>query len=306
MDVILVPTNLGLSPLYAGHEPGTWRAPEALMSAGLLEALGVEASVISLPRPHYSPEPPAGTLIRNGDAIRTFSLRLAEEVAKSVASGRFALVLGGDCSILLGALAGAGRSGPLSLIHCDGHSDFRHPGNYDASRIMSGVAGMDLALATGRGEDFLTQWPGSTGPLVQDAHVLQIGERESHDADFAWPDIIQTAITQIDIFAFQALGVSGASLVLQEFLKKQPAGFWIHFDVDVLDQSIMPAVDCPGSPGLSPDDVVALLNPLVSDARCLGMTVAIYDPDKDPTGCCARTLVQILGQFAYRATKAPG
>lgn len=301
MDVILAPTNLGLSPLSPGHEPGTWRAPNALMAAGLAEALGADVSVLSLPRPQYCPVSPAGTLIRNGYAIRAFSLTLAEHVARSGQNGSFALVLGGDCSILLGALAGARRNGPLSLIHFDGHSDFRHPGNYDASRIMSGVAGMDLALATGRGEPFLTQWPEIEGPLVPDDHVIQIGERESHDADFAWPDIAGTAITQIDIFDFQKIGVAAASAKIQALLTSHSeAGFWIHFDVDVLDQVVMPAVDCPGSPGLSPADMVSLLNPLVSDRCCLGMTVSIYDPEKDPDGHCAKTLVGLLGQLAYR------
>lgn len=307
MDVILAPTNLGLSPLYPGHEPGTWRAPNALMAAGLAEALGNEASILTLPRPQYCPVPPAGTLIRNGYAIRAFSLTLAEHVAQSVRNGTFALVLGGDCSILLAALAGARRNGPLSLIHFDGHSDFRHPGNYDASRVMSGVAGMDLALATGRGEPFLTQWPDIEGPLVQDDHVIQIGERESHDADFAWPDIARTAITQIDIFDFQKIGVAATSAKIQALLSlHSAAGFWIHFDVDVLDQVVMPAVDCPGSPGLSVADMVSLLNPLVSDRRCLGMTVSIYDPEKDPDGHCAKMLVALLGQLAYRERESFG
>ncbi|OUJ04700.1 arginase family protein [Acetobacter malorum] len=307
MDIILAPTNLGLSPLYARHEPGTWRAPDVLMATGLAKALGAEASVTTLLRPTYCPVPPAGTLIRNACAIRDFSLTLAEHVAQSVQSGNFALVLGGDCSILLGALAGARQSGSLSLIHFDGHSDFRHPGNYESSRIMSGVAGMDLALATGRGEHFLTQWPDIEGPLVQDDHVIQIGERESHDADFAWPDIAETAITQIDIFDFQRIGVAAACAKIQALLTSHSeAGFWIHFDVDVLDQVIMPAVDCPGSPGLSPAEMVSLLNPLVSDRRCLGMTVSIYDPEKDPDGRCAKTLVALLGQLAYRDREACG
>lgn len=307
MDIILAPTNLGLSPLYVGHEPGTWRAPDVLMAAGLADVLGDDIAITALPRPGYCPEPQAGTLIRNRDAIRTFSLLLAGVVAQSVENGRFALVLGGDCSILLGALAGARREGPVSLIHFDGHSDFRHPGNYESSRIMSGVAGMDLALATGRGESCLTQWPECEGPLVQDEHVIQIGERESHDVDFAWPDIARTAITRLDVFTFQKSGVAGAQAAIQALLNRQSdAGFWIHFDVDVLDQIFMPAVDCPGSPGLSPEDMVALLDPLVSDGRCQGMTVSIYDPSRDPDGASARTLVSLLGQLTYRAAEPSG
>ncbi|MCX2560885.1 arginase family protein [Acetobacter farinalis] len=307
MESILAPTNLGLSPLYQGHEPGVWRAPDVLMSAGLEEALGPDVSITRLPRPAYHPEPPEGTCIRNGYAIRQFSVMLAGHVAHSVQQGHFVLVLGGDCSILLGALAGARQKGPVFLIHFDGHSDFRHPGNYDARRVKSGVAGMDLALATGRGEAFLTQWPGVSGPLVPDERVFQIGERESHDPDFAWPDITATAITQNDIFEFQRIGRAGTSLRIKTFLDAQTeTAFWIHFDVDVLDQAFMPAVDCPGSPGLSPADMHAFLTPLVSDRRCLGMTVSIYDPEKDPTGRCAQTLVTLLGHLAYRGGRVPG
>lgn len=78
----------------------------------------------------------------------------------------FTLVIGGDCSILLGALAGARQAGPLSLIHIDGHSDFRHPGNYDPEQTLGTVAGMDLALATGRGEGAGNALAGCTGPAV--------------------------------------------------------------------------------------------------------------------------------------------
>ncbi|MDY1047129.1 arginase family protein [Pseudomonas coleopterorum] len=42
------------------------------------------------------------------------------------------MIVGGDCSILLGASAGARQAGRVSLLHIDRHSDFRHPGNYDA------------------------------------------------------------------------------------------------------------------------------------------------------------------------------
>jgi hypothetical protein len=71
---------------------------------------------------------------------------------------------------------------PLSLVHIDGHSDFRRPGNYDSAAMLGVVAGMDLA--TGRGEALLTDWPDAPAPLVTDEQVVQIGEREGRDADF--------------------------------------------------------------------------------------------------------------------------
>ncbi|MDX8514424.1 arginase family protein [Mesorhizobium captivum] len=290
------PSNLGLRPLRPGHVPGTWRGPEALTKAGLVEALTPVAAV-DLERPAYSAEPEPGTRLRNGHAIRRFNLDLADAVAKALGRGEWPLVIGGDCSVLLGALAAARQSGPVALVHVDGHSDFRHPGNYDANTTLGSAAGMDLALATGRGEPLLTEWPGVAGPLVADEAVMQIGERESRDPDFAWPDVNATAITRIDVFAARELGAVGVLEKTRAALARADCPYWLHLDVDVLDQRVMPAVDSPGSPGIDPDDLVAILSPLAKDQRCIGMDMTIYDPDLDPSGELARMLVSLLGRI---------
>ncbi|WP_457152451.1 arginase family protein [Mesorhizobium sp. P5_C1] len=291
--LIRAPSNLGLRPLRPGHVPGTWRAPQALSEAGLVKVVA-PAKVVDLERPAYGTEPQPGTRLRNGPAIRRFNLELAEFVAATIGQGEFPLIVGGDCSILLGALAAARRSGPLALVHVDGHSDFRHPGNYDADATLGSAAGMDLALATGRGEPLLTEWPGIAGPLVADERVIQIGERESRDADFAWADINSTAMTLIDVFAARELGVARVLEKTRATLARSP--YWLHLDIDVLDQTVMPAVDSPGSPGIDPDDLVAILSALVAGPACIGMDMTIFDPDLDPTGELAALLVSLLGR----------
>ncbi|QPC95105.1 arginase family protein [Mesorhizobium sp. INR15] len=295
MCLVRAPTNLGLRPLRPGHIPGTWRAPRALSEAGLIEVLS-PSSVIDLERPAYSTEPQPGTRLRNGPAIRGFCLELADVVADALRRGEFPLIIGGDCTVLLGALAAARRTGPLSLVHVDGHSDFRHPGNYDVNAVLGSAAGMDLALATGRGEALLTEWPGIAGPLVADEHVVQIGERESRDADFAWPDINVTAMTLIDVFAARDLGAAKVLEKTRAVLARSGLPYWLHLDIDVLDQTVMPAVDSPGSPGIDPDDLVVILAGLVTDPQCVGMDVTIFDPDLDPTGELAALLVSLIGQ----------
>lgn len=299
MRLVAAPSNLGLRPLRPGHEPGTWRAPAALFDAGLADALG-SPSTTWLERPVYSAIPQAGTQLRNGPSMRAFNLLLAAVVRDTVERREFALVVGGDCSILLGALAGARAAGPLSLVHVDGHSDFRNPGNHDFAE-PGAVAGMDLALATGRGEPLGTDWPGIVGPLVADEDVVQLGEREGRDADFAWPDIADTAIEQIDVFTAMAIGPGGVSRRIADRLNRTPRqGFWVHLDVDVLDQATMPAVDSPGSPGIPVDDLIATLAPLVADERCRGMTVTVFDPDLDPSGRYAALVVSILRKLPFR------
>lgn len=302
MQVIAAPSNLGLRPLRPNHEPGTWRAPAALFNAGLLDAIG-KPPVVELPRPIYSPNPQDGTRLRNGNTMREFNLALADAVRNTRRRGEFALVIGGDCSILLGALAGAREAGPLFLVHIDGHSDFRHPGNYDFNQSLGAVAGMDLALATGRGEALGTDWPGVTGPLVADAHVIQLGERENRDPDFAWSDVNDTAINRIDVFEAMTIGAGAVAARIAKVIRSVPEqGFWIHLDVDVLDQAVMPAVDCPGTPGIAPDDLVSILGPLIADCRCLGMTVTVFDPDLDPDGRFADTIVSLMAQLPFPRT----
>jgi arginase len=96
------------------------------------------------------------------------------------------------------------------------------------------------------------------------------------------------------VFTAREIGVAGVIACTHATLDRTGWPFWLHFDVDVLDQAIMPAVDSPGSPGIDPADLVALLRRLVNDARCAGLTVTIYDPSLDPAGTCARRIVALL------------
>src|SRR5690348_11298981 len=147
-SLISAPISLGLRPGAKGQEPGTWRAPDVLLAAGLAERIGVREP-IRLERPTYEFDAQPGTRIRNGNTLRAFMLGLADKVQAELTAGRFPLVLGGDCSVMLGCLLGARRAGGRGLVHVDGHSDFFHPGNYDTNSRLGSAAGMDLALATG-------------------------------------------------------------------------------------------------------------------------------------------------------------
>jgi len=175
VELICVPWSVGLRPDAAGAEPGTWSAPRALREAGLGRRLGAVA-ITELPRPPYQAEAQPGTRVRNGVTLREHSLLLADAVSDAIAGGRLPVVIGGDCSVLLGCLGGARRHHEIALVHIDGHPDFTHPGNHDFA-ALGAAAGMGLALATGRGELLLTRWPSLNGPLVEDRHVVQLGDR---------------------------------------------------------------------------------------------------------------------------------
>ncbi|MFD8202781.1 arginase family protein, partial [Streptomyces sp. NPDC059701] len=71
-------------------------------------------------------------------------------------------------------------------------------------------------------------------------------------------------------------------------------GFWVHLDADVLDPSVMPAVDSPDPDGLLPGELTALLRPLVRSPRCVGLNITIYDPDLDPDGSAGTLLTDLV------------
>ena len=290
----MAPSNLGLRPLRPGHVPGTWRAPQVLLDAGLETSI-CPASHVTLDRPIYDPDAVEGSRLRNAFEMRRFNLALAEVVARVMSDDRLPVVIGGDCSILLGCLAGARQHGPLSLLHVDGHSDFRHPGNYDPNSMLGSVAGMDLALATGRGEAIMTDWPAVSGPLVEDCYVIQVGERGVHDDDWQWPDVLQTEIDVIDVFDALSRGaVATQAKIADRLMHFEDRPVWIHLDADVMDQIVMPAVDSPGSPGLSPEFVAHILHETMQTQTCTGLTVSCFDPDRDPSGDAAKVITGIL------------
>jgi len=296
VSVIRAPISLGLRPNALGREPGTWRAPEVLVATGLAERLGARGSDGS-DRPDYDFNERPGTRIRNGDSLRAFMLGFAGSVSMELDSGRFPLVLGGDCSVMLGCLYGARRAGGRGLVHIDGHSDFFHPGNYDTRARLGAAAGMDLALATGRGEELLTRWPEVDGPLVADEDAIQAGERDAEDPDYDkyYGDIIRTAITRLTIQQILREGIARtAERIVARLEERRLDRAWVHVDLDVLDQKVMNAVDSPGSPGLNFKQLQALLRALIGSGRVIGLDACIYDPDLDPGHRFAKPIADCL------------
>lgn len=291
LSIILAPSNLGLRPPDVGHQPGTWRAPQALMVAGLASATGA-SEVLPLQPPTYDFDAQPGTRIRNGKTIHAFSLKLSDLVRRVLEQGSFPLVIGGDCSILLGNLYGLRRWGGRGLVHVDGHSDFYQMSDQDAGRLGA-AAGMDLALASGRGEALLSDWSGA-GALVHDSDILQIGERESLDQLNRIPG---TGIAQITAQRILAEGIQRAASGTIEKLKASDIDHaWMHVDLDVLDQTVMPAVDSPGSPGLSFEHLAELVHALCASGRIAGADFAIYDPERDPGLRYARPIVDCIAR----------
>jgi arginase len=284
--IVEAPSVLGLFP------KGVETLSEALLAAGLAERLGARRAGRVEPLP-YEPERDPETLLLNPHAIAAYSIALADAVGAVVDRGEFPVVLGGDCSILLGNLLALRRRGRYGLLFLDGHADFYQP----EAEPNGEAASMDLALATGRGPAVVTDIEGRC-PLVRDEDVVVFGRRDAADAEAHGSQRVEdTAISMIDLAAVRAAGIEVAAASAVERLSKTGLdGFWIHLDADVLDDEVMPAVDYRMPDGLSWDELAAVLRAFLSSGRAVGINITIFNPKLDGDGSIARAFTEVLAR----------
>jgi arginase len=290
--IIEAPSNLGLKPDSVEHLAG------ALLDAGLARRLDARRHA-RLAVPPYDSRRDPETKILNPERIRDFSIMLADIVGPVVARGGFPVVLGGDCSILLGNLLALRRSGKRhGLLFLDGHADFYQP---EASPTGE-AADMDLALSTGRGPDVLTNIEGLR-PLVRDADVAVLGPRDAEQAREYGSQPLPPTIFAQDLEEVRRVGAEEAARAAIEHLSPLD-GFWIHLDVDVLDDAIMPAVGYRMPGGLSWQELETVLNAAMRSGRARGINITIFEPKQDTTGSIARDLVNTLARGLVRSPDA--
>jgi arginase len=292
--VLDAPSNLGLRPLEEGTVPGCYKSPWALRDQGLLSALKAKDGGAVVP-PKYRAAWTAGEGDRNGEAIAAYSTRLADRVGMIVDNGSFALVLGGDCSIMIGNLLALRRCGRFGLVFLDAHSDFRHPGNAEA---IGAAAGEDLAIVTGRGDARLVNLE-NLGPYVRDEDVHVVGVRAN---DGYLTELRDRGIRSVTSNEVKTAGPDKAAADALTIVTRHTEGFWIHLDFDVVDAAEMPAADCPEADGLSFATLAEFLRPLIGSPKCMGMELTIYDPDLDPDGEIADKIVRWI-RVAFNGTE---
>ncbi len=283
--IIEAPYGLGLTA------PGVEDAPSALLEAGLAERIGARrAGSVTVPAHDAAIDPESGIL--NAQALASYSVALADVVGAVIEAGERPLVLGGDCSILLGNLLALRRRGRFGLLFLDGHADFYQP----AADPSGEAASMELALATGRGPALLADLEGRS-PLVREADVVALGRRDAEEAaHYGSQRIEDTAITVIDLPAIRRDGSPYAAERALAHLESQSVeGFWIHLDVDVLDDSLMPAVDYRLRGGLTWLELDAILGAALANGHAIGLGVAIYNPRLDEGGRVGAELTRHLG-----------
>jgi arginase len=281
--IIEAPSTLGLRPT------GVELLPEALLRAGLAERLNARHAGRVDPPPHDASRD-RETMMLNPTGIRDYSIELADAVGSVLDRGEFPVVLGGDCSILLGNLLALKRRGRHGLLFMDGHADFYQP----EAEPTGEAASMDLALATGRGPEIVTDLEGRR-PLMRDEDAVLFGQRDAEMAEQYGSQPVPERLRTIDLVEIQRVGAGAAATVgVAHLTRDELAGFWLHLDADVLDDAIMPAVDYRMPDGLAWDELTTVLRTAVASGRAIGIEVTIFNPRLDQSGQIAEALTRTL------------
>ena len=285
--IIDAPSILGL------RNTGVQNLPEALKKAGLMDRLNATFAGRVQPSMHYDPTRDPITHLLNGTSIMLFSKDLSKMVNIEIEKKNFPIVLGGDCSILIGVLLGLRKIGRYGLFFIDGHSDFYQP----QASTTGEVADMELSVVSGRGPDILSNIEGLK-PLVLDDDIVVFGYRDAEQSmSYGSNNVRNTNMQILDLSDIRNLGIKKAtSLAVSNFLTNEDLpGFWIHLDADVLDDRVMSAVDYRlGNGGLEFSELSYILKTLTSSQKAIGITITIYNPNLDPSGSIAKNFVSCI------------
>lgn len=281
--IIEAPSTLGLAT------DGVERLADRLLDLGLAERIQARrAGRLTIPAKDAVPDPETGVL--NAKAIADWSPKLADAVETALDAGEFPVVLGGDCTILLGSMLAFRRRGRYGLLFTDGNADFFQP----AAEPNGEGASMDLAFVTGHGPSLLTDIEGRE-PLVRPEDVVAFAYRDHQDQEEYGSRPLPQELKALDLPALRAKGIEAAAReAVNHLTRAELDGFFIHLDADCLDDAIMPAVDFRVPGGLFWDELATTLRIALASGKATGIEITIYNPRLDADGSAGRGLAEVL------------
>jgi arginase len=287
-EVVLigVPTN------SSGTADGVARAPDVLRRRGLASALAgrpvfTDAGDLALAAP-VPGRGPSGLLAE--DALITMIGQVREAVSAVREGGRFPLLIGGDCPVILGALAalqaGAGEPG---LLFVDGHEDAWPP----RASPTGEAADCELGLALRMFDDALGPRLRAVLPRIRAGNVIAVGPRDAGELATAGVPTLAGRLRALIRPPELAADVAAAAVAAAAAL---PVPWWLHTDLDVLATTELAAVDYPQPGGLTWRQLGQLTSAALAAPGCAGWSVCIYNPDLDPGLDGADAIIGYLAQ----------
>lgn len=275
--IIGVPTSAG------AHHAGQELAPAALRAAGLTRRLAEAGLKVTdagdLPGAVFAPDPRA-TMGRNLAAVARVAGEVADAVAGVVAAGRWPLLLGGDCTITIGAVAGFRRAAPdVGLVYFDGDADLGVPGDGGSGIFDS----MGVTHLLGGGAPELAGLGGEM-PLLTPDRLAIVGSDPRETSQAGRDQLRDLHVSFTEAPAFMA-GPADAGRAAMAAIAAESRQVLVHFDIDVVDSADLPLGNFPhyGS-GVTLDDALACLAAMHAGKSFSGLVLTEINPTHDPGG----------------------
>jgi len=287
IDVIGVPID------YGAGKHGVRLGPDAVREAGLLESLGRlglrarDWGNISVPDSDDG-EPATAGRARHLQAVRTTAANLADACERSARAGAFPVIIGGDHSVAIGALAGLARAlGPQGLIWIDAHADLNTP----ATSPTGNLHGMSAAAALGELKDLFppAQFP---SPSIDPKRCAFVGLRDLDPAE-------RRALRERGLACFTMSNIDrhGMAAVMEQALKIACAGprsLHVSLDIDSLDPGLAPGTGTPVPGGLTYREAHLAMEMIAESGCADSLEVTEINPVLDEHNRTARVAVELI------------
>jgi len=270
---------IGAASSAGAYAPGQEKAPAAFRRHGLLDAFaesGIEArDVGDVASFRWRPDP-ARPKAMNLPAVVRSAQSVAEAVAEAMSAGDAVLVLGGDCTVEVGTVAGALRgSTSVGLVYIDLDADLNTPQDSDGALDWTGVA-------------HLLDLPGTAAelggmanrrPMLGPADILYLGVDNTTAAESSAIDRLGLEVIDLKAVLDDPVAASGRAAGWGARYER----LLVHVDVDVLEFAGFPiAEEVRRRRGLTLDQLFTVIGVLMRAPNWHGLTVAEVNPDHAP------------------------
>ncbi|GAB7038688.1 MULTISPECIES: arginase family protein [Catenuloplanes] len=288
--IVGVPSSAG------AHTPGLEKGPAAIRRAGLAAVLAGGAEDhgdVAAFRWRPDRERPNA---KNVGAVARVAAETADAVAGVLARAQRPVVIGGDCSITVGVVAGFVRHGTApALLYVDGGPDLFTPmtranGNLDAmgTAHLLGLPGCAPELAG----------IGPVTPLLHPSDIVSYGDALAGDDDPERRLLDELRIPYVTAAEVHADATTAARRA-RTAIEATGRPFVLHLDVDVLSFVDVPLADVPdsgGDPaGLTLAELTASLAVLAASPRFAALVLTEINPDHAPDDTVLRDFVAAIG-----------
>jgi len=282
---------IGAPSSAAAFLPGSEKAPAALRAAGLVERLqsiGYEVNDLGDCPQRMFADDEEHKRARNLPAIVASLNDLKPKAELAIKSGGLVLVLGGDCTQIIGLLAGARRYfRHLNLLWFDGDADLNTPASTPSGRLD----GMALSTIIGKGSPELVRFWGEPQIVREpDTVLFGVSRLDPYEQEFLARSPVRHNLAR----EIRQKGIEKSTQRALEQLHADSREFILHLDVDVISEEEFSAVNLPRGGGFSFAETQASLTEFAKSKNLLGLDIAQYNPDKDPDGASAKKIVDLL------------